>query len=373
MQNEDVILRLNNQDWRGWQSVEITRQVDAISGTFSLGLVSREQQGGSLLPITKGMACEILAGDNPLINGHVNSRSEGLSKQDHSLNLSGRDKSGDVVDCSAVHKPGQWRGQNILQLATALCAPFGVSVTLEGEPGPAFSVFKLEQGETAFEALDRALKQRELFAFPTGTGDLVLAKIGSKSCETPLVLGENILNCSFSEDEKDCFSTYIVQGQQAGNDDVWGEKAAAVQAVSNDEAVARYRPLIIRAENQVNADVAKRRAAWEKTVRAGRAVSLEVSVQGWRQTNGELWPINALVQVCIPLLNVDSELLVSKVRFSKSAQGGTLTQLTLCHKDSFIPEPEDKKKKAQAKGDSWGSIEEGGDDSDNDIDSEGEE
>ena len=377
--DERVILRLGGQDWHGWLSVELERQIDALCGTFSLGLTDRVKPGQSPLPIKPGMECQILSApkDSPeqadgIIQGYIDSKNSSITNSAYSLSISGRDKSADLVDCSAVHSPGEWHGQNILQLAQTLAAPFGVSVSAQGnngdssDLGPAFSVFKLEQGETAFDALNRALKQRELFMFPNGEGGLIIAKIGAKTCDTGLILGENLLEFSHSIDTKEVFSQYLVKGQQPGTDDEFGEAASAVSAESYDETVNRYRPLIIKAENQVNASTAAKRAAWEKTVRAGRSQSYEATVQGWRQANGELWPINALVPVYVPQYELDCELLISKVRFSQSRQSGTITRLTLCHQDSFTPEPEDKKQKAQQKGgsDGWENMDEGGGDDD---------
>ncbi len=40
----------------------------------------------------------------------------------------GRDKTGDLVDCSVVHSSGKWKGVRLEQVAADVCRPFGITV-----------------------------------------------------------------------------------------------------------------------------------------------------------------------------------------------------------------------------------------------------
>lgn len=347
---DPITLRIDGVDWSYWKSVEIARQMDAIAGTFSIALADPWRDGAQALPIAAGMACEVLIGDDPVINGYIDKVTPSFSVTDHGIAISGRDRSGDLVDCSAVHKPGQWSNQTALQLAAILAGPFSVPVAAEGDVGAAIPVFKLEQGETAFEALDKALKQRELLAMPDGQGGLILLKVGGRKSDTSLVQGVNILTASADFDLTDRYSDYLVQGQQQGSDETYGEAAAAVNAKTRDEAVTRYRPLIVRAESQVNPASARQRAAWECTVRAARSVTLNVTVQGFRQESGKLWEPNALTEVKIPFLRLEQELLISSVTFRREASSGSITTLQLKDPKAFQPEPKTEQSKGKSGG-----------------------
>jgi prophage tail gpP-like protein len=331
-------------DWTYWKSAEITRRMDAIAGDFSLTLADRWTDGAQALPIAAGMRCEILIGADPVIAGYVDKVGPSFSARDHGVTVSGRDRSADLVDCSAVHRPGQWRNQTALQLAAILAAPFGVPVTAEGDVGAPIAAVKLEQGETAFEALDRILKQRELLACPDGRGGLVLLRAGARTHAAALRQGENVLSASARFDMADRYSEYLVQGQQPGTDDAFGEAACAVHAASRDPAVTRYRPLIVRAEGNVDSAEAARRAAWERTVRAARAAAVTVAVQGFRQGGdaaAPLWQINAMTEVHIPFLRMSQRLVTGAVTFRRDASGST-TVLELKDPAAFRPEPKRK-------------------------------
>lgn len=63
-------------------------------------------------------------------------------------------------------------------------------------------------------------------------------------------------------------------------------------------------------------------------------------MRGWRQSNGKLWPVNALTRVVAPItLGVDGDLLISQVDRSVDDGGGRITQLGLVRPDAFTPEP----------------------------------
>ena len=339
---DPITLRIDGVDWAFWKNTQVVRQMDAVAGTFAIGLADKWVEGASALPIAAGMECQVLIGKTKILTGYIDKASPSFSASDHGIVISGRDKSGDLVDCSAVHKPGHWQGLNAEQLCAELAAPFGVDVvTAVGvDIGAPFPSFKLEQGETAFEAMDRILKQRELLIAPDGGGGLVIVTSGILTSQTALVQGENILSASAAFDMTDRFSDYLVQGQQPGNDEVYGKQAAAVHAANQDPAVTRYRPLILRAESRVDSGAAQQRAAWECTVRAARSVTVSVTVQGFRQCpDGPLWMENSLTDVDIPFLRISQQLLISKVSYARDAQGGSLTAMELKDPKSFTQEP----------------------------------
>jgi prophage tail gpP-like protein len=139
------------------------------------------------------------------------------------------------------------------------------------------------------------------------------------------------------------FSDYIVKGQRAGTDNDYGESCAAVRGEARDIGVARYRPFMVRAEGQVTDGDAIRRARWEASTRAARSVTVAVTVAGWRQDDGSLWRINTLVPCRLPYLRIEQDLLISRLTFSLTLDGGTTSRLELKDPKAFEPEPPKKK------------------------------
>lgn len=359
MPSEIVSLEVNGIVWRGWEEVTITRAVDAVSGQFEVALTDRWDDELGTLPIAASMPVSIAtraeAGapgsdkDETLIRGYIDTVKTSISAGQHTISISGRDASADLVDCSAVHKPGEWRHKTCLQLAEILAAPFGVAVRLDGEQGAAIPLHKIEPGETAWECLERALRQRELIAMPDANGGVTIVSIGSGRTVTALVYGQNLLAASADFDVRKRYSEYRVLAQKKGSDSEHGVAAAQVLGVSIDPVIERYRPKILTGESPKDAATAKRRADWEASVQAGRSATFEVSVQGWRQGDGSLWPLNAMCAVVCPPLRVIQDLMVGKVVHKISSSGGTTTSLTLRSPLAYAQEFEKKIKKDKAK------------------------
>lgn len=336
MPSEIVSLEIGGVAWKGWLEATITRAVDAVSGAFELSVADRWSDDAKAIPLAASQAVSIRtvssatpgAQPDEIIRGYLDTVKPSFSTTDHKVSLGGRDASADLVDCAAVHKPGEWRNLRCSQLAQILAAPFGVAVRCEGKEGAPIPLHKIEPGESAWECLERALRQRELMAMPDSKGGILIVAIGSGRATTALVQGQNILSASADYDAKGRFSEYRVLAQNKGTDGEHGQAAAAVLGTAQDSTVGRYRPRIITGEAPKDAATAKRRAEWEASVCAGRSASVDVNVQGWRQGDGTLWPLNALCRVIIPYLYIDQELMIGKV-VHKIGSGGCTTTLTL--------------------------------------------
>ena len=98
--------------------------------------------------------------------------------------------------------------------------------------------------------------------------------------------------------------------------------------------------MIFIAESSVDTAQAQQRAEWEATRRLAEGMSVEVSVQGWRQQNGILWGANQLHRVKSESLRINQDLLTLAVRRVQSIGTGTVTNLTFVRPDTFNPKPE---------------------------------
>lgn len=336
---EDVRLVLGGVEWKGWKSCQIVRSVDAMAGAFAFGVTDRWQEGALPLPFAPGMACSVTAGGEPMIKGYVDRVDHSLTQGDHSIGINGRDASADLVDCSAVHEPGSWKNMKLSALCAELAAPFGVPVKLEAEEGAVFPAYSIQPGETAAEAMQRLLKQRELLAMPDGAGGLRLAKLGQKVRRTALEQGRNVLEAQASFNAEELFSLYVCTGQKQGSDSAFG-KACSVRGAVEDAETGRYRPLVLRPSQQGEAGYMRQRAQWEKTSRRSKALTVTVTVQGWRDEDGVLWTPGDLVPVRLPLFFIEAQLLIAGVTYSKGSHG-TTARLELREAASFMQEPAD--------------------------------
>lgn len=343
--SEKVELAIGGTVYGGWTDVSVTRAIDALTGSFSLSLSSKEDAAGALLAIRADDRCQLRIGGETVIDGWVDAVSPSIDPEQHGIRVEGRDKTADLADCSAIHKPGSWSNAKIEAIAAELTKPFGIKVTAKADTGAAIRKFALQQGETVFTALERLLRFRGLLMVTTAVGDLEIIAVSSGAPVGTLALGVNIKSASGRQDHRDRFSDYIVKGQAAGDDERHGKTVSQIKGEAKDNDVRRYRPLLLIAEEQSDGASAATRAKFEAGVRAGRSCGADVEVAGWRvAAGGALWSVNSQVRlICAPAGFADDVLLISGVTFSKN-EGGTTTRLTLAPAGAFAQLPQKEAK-----------------------------
>lgn len=329
-----LALTVGGLAFAGWKSVRVRLSMEHCASGFDLGVSDlfanfvMDRQD-----IAPGEACELVIGRETVITGYVDEVELSIDAGTHQVQVSGRDKTADLVDCSAVGKAGQWRGLRIEQIAAELAKPFGVAVRTQVDTGKALTSFALQEGETVFEAIQRAAQIRGLLLVTDGLGALVITRAGVNRVTTPLTLGGNILTARARHDMRDRFSVYAAKGQVPGTEWSWGKAASQLKAVAFDSGVVRHRPMIITNDAPDVAASLADRVWWEANQRAAKSLEVHVTVQGWRHAHG-LWRPNTLVNVLAPELKIEDELLIVGVEYSLDENGST-TRLALTRSDAF--------------------------------------
>ncbi len=340
----DVALLVNGRAYAGWKSARVTRGMESIAGSFALGVSERWNGQDDPWPIVEEDACQLTLDGEVVLTGYVDRRAPRYAKDDHTLEVSGRDRTGALVDCSAVLASWEFdfAVDPVPAIVAAVAKPFGIPVTVQ--PGltvpPPHGKLSVDTGETAFDVIDRVCRKAGVLPVSDGAGGLLLTRAGTARATTALVEGQNILTAEAEFTGSGRFRRYVVDGQRPGFDTDSGETAAHVQAQARDDNVRRAeRVLVVRAEGNVTQAYAQQRANWEASIRAAQAATAQVTVQGWQQGDGRLWPVNALVVLHSPFLGIHGPMLITEATYSLSDQQGTVTTLKLKRPDAFRPEP----------------------------------
>lgn len=348
--SDEVKLKIGGVVYEGWQSVSITRNLSALCASFDLGLTEDWSGTSARRPIQKGAACEVWIDDDMIVTGWIDQTRRHINDREYGLSAIGRDKTCDLIDCSAIHKPGSWRGQKLEKIATDLTVPFGLTVKVQADTGAVFAHFALEQGETVFEALTRLCRLRGLLLDTDHTAALVVHSPKPQRRKMVLKVGGNVLSIEMVDDGSEQFSEYTFKGQQRGGNWVEPKDAAAVKATAKDAGVTRHRPYLGISDDQSTSAGLTARAKWEATTRNAKAQSVTVQVRGWRDEEGRLWAPNTLYSVSAPAIGVEMELMVSEVFLT--IDQARIATLTLVRPEAFttevLPEPKPDKKGKKA-------------------------
>lgn len=340
----DVItIRTRGYTFRGWNTARVTRSLETMCGTFSLAVADRWDGDLKPWPVREGDACEIDVNGRTLITGYVDSRELAFDETSRSISLAGRDRAGDLVDCSVVLPSWEFSDVAVFTLAQKICEPFGVRVSLQ--PGLTLSnvgllkKHSIDPGDTAQSALENLCRAAGVLLISDGRGGIMLTRNGVARATTALEQGKNVKSARASFDFSSRFGEYRVLGSHKGRDDISGAAAAGVKGDAVDVGVRSERVCVVRPEGNVTPATAAVRAQWEAAVRAARSETVTVTVQGWTQADGSLWDLNTLARVKIPAVGVDGEMLIAGLTFALDLSGGTTTEITLKGPRAYVPDP----------------------------------
>lgn len=328
-----VDLIVDGEARRDWTSVEISRGIEQLATTFTFQYTESNASIDRPLPFDEGDPCQIRADGVQILDGFIDDLDISYDDTNHSIRVSGRTKTGDLVDCSAIHKSGSWKEVQLSRIVEDICKPFDIAVVEQVENVDQFDKFSIQDGETAYEAIQRACNLRGVLPITNEFGDVVLTTAGTKKIGPVIQSGVNVISGNRSGQWRERFQIYIVKSQSAGNNNFFAKDASGPFFRVDDAGIDRYRPLILVAEGRGTGKRLEKRARWERNRRVGESQTYNFTVREWFHDDG-LWLPNEIVRVRDDFLRVDEDLLIVAVRYAKD-NDGTRSEITLMEPGAF--------------------------------------
>jgi prophage tail gpP-like protein len=337
---EELTLIVEGQAISGWQEVSLTLGMEQIPNHFEIGLTERYPGEANQILVKRGDACQVKLGDDLVLTGWIDRYITEGDANGLQVRIVGRGLTSDLVDCSAEWPGGQISGANAAEIATRLCAAYGIAVRQSGAPGAAIPQFNFMLGETPFAIIESICRFAGLLFYEDAAGALVIGPLGEVEAASGVVEGANLerARVTFAHDQRFSeYQVYLMAAQVLGDVGQGGNQLA----VEKDPGVTRNRKRYIIAEAPSGGqDVTRRRAVWERARRAGRGTHIDATVDSWRDGAGKLWAPNTIVPVSMPSWRQPEGLkrVLSQVRFERD-KSGTRARLELMPKAAFLPEP----------------------------------
>ena len=321
MSLEDVTINAGGFAYGGFHSVEIQGGANQAAWTFN---VSTNDPGAASWNIPAGCPAIVLASGYPMVVGYVETFNPSFDANNHVVKLSGKSKSMDYIDSAAIKETGRFEDKTPLQIAQELHTS-GAGVSSD-TPQKQLPWFQIRQGETAFQSMDRILRDQGGFMQGMPDGSIKITKGGMGGRQAgKLVEGENILSGSATHTTEGRFSEVEVKGQSSLGT---GDESTRPNGKAVDSEMKRYRPRIIVNEGETDRARANERAKVHANRSTGRAQSAEVSIAGWR-LGGQIIEPNKLVFIQSPKLRLNGDMLIKSVSFSQDFQNGTTAKMSL--------------------------------------------
>ena len=333
---------------RSFKRVNAARRINAMGSNFSLESDDKWDGGGQGYRLKAGQRIRIVVQDveeRPVLEGHVEKVAVAVTGTGHTVRVSGRDVTGDLVDCSPSNYR-DYKNMTLGEIAKRVCAPFGIQVSGAGIDPARFPVAKMRPGETVANFLGRLAKVRGLLlcSDPAGGGELRLCRPADRAYRRARIDGANALDFSVVFDSSQLFSEYTALSQSAVVDFADEGASGVRQETSSvgtvrDPSLGRHRPMAFVAEKASGNRDALARAKWEMAKRSAEAYRVKVTVPGWSNADGEVWRENRLVFVDYPAGGVEGQFLIESASYSYGWDESQKTSLTLVGKDSYVVPP----------------------------------
>ena len=317
----------------GWKDVSVSRSIEAFAGSFSFTTSERSPTDPTGRPLRKGDSVVVRCGATALVTGFIDKLDPKYDPRSHDVVIRGRSKTQDLVDCSAVHDPGEWHDRTLQQIAADLVEPFGIKIRAETSTGAAFPTFKLEPSERVHGVITRAAAQRAVLVTDSADGDLVFTRVGPDRVGVVLRRGERIRSARGTFSDRDRYSSITVKGQRRSSDSDGDTPQVSISATALDKGVGRHRPLEIIVEEPGSKEDLQQRANWEATSRQAQALRAVLRVQDWFHPGG-LWLPNQRVHVEDSWLGIRREMLIAGVSWILDSNGRR-SELTIAPPEAF--------------------------------------
>ena len=342
---DTLTLTVGNQVLTGWQRVSVSRPLAGIPASFDLEVTERYPNTADV-DVEPGQPCTVTIGSDLVLTGYVDRYAASISAGMHSIRISGRSKSEDLVDCSAVfgdiNSPGfQVINGTTLAIAKQLAAPYNITVQSTAGDGVTIPQFNILLGETPWEIIDRITRYSQMLVYDMPDGSIMLAKVGTDSMASGFSIGDNAEtgDVVFSMDQR--FSEYeghltsvLTFGTEAG------VNTPNVGQVVKDDGVPRFRKRYVISEQFVQGrDIVYDRAVWEMNKRKGSSYQFDVLCDSWRDSAGKLWEVNKLAPISAAALKLaNANYIIANVNYLRD-ESGQHGRLTLMPPQAFYVEP----------------------------------
>ena len=364
-----MALEVNGKPYKNFTSAAVEFSLDNLARVFSFAAVSSQAVS---LPFNIGQPCRVLVDGEPILTGHIEKLDINYDADSHQIEVSGRDKLGDLVDSTL--EPLEIQGditltaviQKVLDQLGLKTVKIINTVTGLAPFNKAEDILSADVGGGAWEFLETVARKRQVLLRSNSAGNLQIFRADKPTKNKSRLLNEignnlnNILAASITRDETGVFGRYIVRSQAnatAANasgettaDGMTNTKGEAITAIQS--AIRSTRQLVMQAENPSSNEQCTSRATWEANFRQSRQFGYSATMEGFKDASGAIWDVNQLLEVkdTFAALPAIEPLLINSVAFVFSVDSGSQTTLGLITPDSYKLEnqtPKTTKKKAK--------------------------
>jgi prophage tail gpP-like protein len=359
MPDTGVIVILNGQTFGGWTHVQINVDFDQASSDCTLRM---SPQPGQPLPIKLGDKVQVRCANRAVVTGHVHRVWGEHELTSHNIQAQIRDKTQDLIDSTIGPKLDIDPPCSLKQVCEKTLKTMGLDgiKVIDNVRAEDF-----KQGEKISGAIDdhghhfleHWASKRNAVLNTDGEGNLVIDQNKGERLEGAYIhfgLPDDPLNnckkSQFGVDDFNRHNSHAVAGQKSPNDRKhWegrdkSEPTAQAGTMSNrygvahDPSVRKERRKHSRGGKGLQGKSPRESAKWKANTTRAKSNEYVATVAGFTTPGGGLWWPGKTVPCYDYWWDVNADLFLKGVSFTKEMNGGAVTQLKFTLEDAFKPQ-----------------------------------
>lgn len=303
-------------------NAEVQRSIESFCGSFSVEL--RQD-----VDCKKNDNVVIYSNNEKIITAKIENITDNVDKSTYSLSISGRDKTGELIDSHM--KPKIYKQKTFKSLVQAVLKDNGYNFKIIEDVITSRLIDKTEDGghNKIFDFLDEYAKKAQVLLFTDEDGDLVITREGSDLAVNVLD-SNNILQSTLDTNINESYKFIDVYGSIKNNYSTKRnlQKASIVNNLSNTN-----KRLIVKVSNNSSYKTLNLMANWYKNVKQATGSKYECSVKEHSQ-GGLLWKPNSVVNIIDNRKSINGVFLIQGVKY-RSGASGNITDLSIVNLGSF--------------------------------------
>jgi len=324
-----------------WQTVEVTSAVDQVIDHAMLTVAEPSSKATNLagIKLKPGDPATVTLAGQTVIDGVVYLRQGVANANMHAVQIGIVSKAKPITVSTVRASPGQYRNQTLEQMVSSVFGEVGVPFSLKGAPAGADKVFARVSehvGETRYDFAERLARMRNIHLIDDGQNGIMGFRGPFGNAATQVVEGHNMLRGRILLKDNESVEQLRCRGQQANQDDAYANAQSAAE--KQVQTSAKGDATIVAEEMADNVDC-QMRVNHEGDWIAYDEVDGEVALQGWLNSEGQLWWNDRLKVVTVqsPLLlpGAAYPFMIKSVVHRQSSEEGTTTTLLLCRADGL--------------------------------------
>lgn len=351
-------LEVNGREYGNFVSASAEIRLDALSNSFLFQAAATEQ---NLIPLQTGDACKVKINNETIITGRIERVDISYDSKNHNITVSGRDKTGDLVDSSLGAISDIKASRTLKGVIEIIINHLGLDISVIDQVNPPkfteTDIDAPEPGQNAFEFIENLARKRQVILTSNADGNIVIVSTPGASRGEVLqhIKGKNsnnILSASFSDDITGRFNRYEAISSLNGLTSFVNTIALVNQkGVFVDPDIRAGRQLVLVTEQSSTNNDGLNRAEWEQRIRKARSGVYGATVYGFTSVKtGNRWDVNTIVAVTDDFIfsGESKLLLVNSVRFNLGLEDGSTTTLSLVDRNSYNLKLQEPKEKSQS-------------------------